>query len=76
MTHRQTQHRVDKGGLVSEVDKADKSYEPRTYRLAFPVREVPRPCPVKGCSGRASTLKVTRVHFWHWHVRDTVVILE
>ena len=60
--------------------EGDKSYgggnEPRTYRMAFLTRSGPRPCPVEGCSGRASTQTAMRVHFWHRHVRDTVVILE
>ena len=42
----------------------------------FSTRAGPRPCPVKGYSGRALTRMATRVHIWHWHVRDTVVILE
>ena len=44
--------------------------------LSFPAREVPRPCPVKGCSGRASMQIEMKVYFWHRHVWDTVVILE
>ena len=74
--HRQTQHGVAKGGLVSEVGRADGGDDTRTYRMAFPARVRPRPCPVEGCSGRASTWTSMRVHFWHRHVRDTVVILE
>ena len=59
-----------------ERDKVDGGGDkPRTYMMAFPIREGPRTCPVKGCSGRASTGTAKRVHFWHRHVRDTVVIL-
>ena len=77
MTHRQTHNGVAKGRMRSEVDKVDRGGdEPRTYRVAFPNRVGPRPCPVEGCSGRASTRTVMRVQFWHRHVRDTVVILE
>ena len=77
MTHRQTQHSVDKGRLGSEVDEADGgSDDPRTYNMDFLTRAGPRPCPVEGCSGRALTRTAMKVHFWHWHVRDTVVILE
>ena len=79
MTHRQTQHSVAKGGLVSEVgevDGDDGDKNPRTYRLVFPARAGPRPCPVEGCSGWALTRTATRVHFWHRHVRDNMVILE
>ena len=79
VTHHQTQHDVGKGGLVSEGGKSDGGdggNKPRTYILAFPAREGPRPYQVEGCSGWASTRTATRVHFWHRHVRYTVVILE
>ena len=66
-----------KSGLISEGDESDEvGNKPRTYRMAFSMREGPRPCPVKGCGGRASTRMAMRVHFWHRHARDTVVILE
>ena len=55
LMNRQTQHRVVKGGLGSEGEKADGVNDPRTCRLAFPGRAGPRPFPVEGCSGRAST---------------------
>ena len=75
--HQQTQHGVAKGRLGSEGDKGDGgSDDPRTYRVEFRMRARPRPCPVKGCSGRASTRAAMRVHFCNRHVRDTVVILE
>ena len=76
MTHRQIRNGVVKGGLGSEVDKADGGNEARTYILAFPAKALPRPCPVEGCSGQASTRTATGVHFCHRHERDTVVILE
>ena len=76
MTHHQTQHRVAKGGLGSEGDEVDLGENPSTYRMAFPARAGPRPCPVKGYSGRASTWMEPRAHFWHLHVRYTVLILE
>ena len=44
--------------------------------MVFPTRAGPRLCPVKGCSGQALTQTAMRVHFWHRHFRDTVVILE
>ena len=81
-THRQTQHGVAKGGLESEGggadrgDGGDRGDDPITYSMAFPVRAGPRRFPVKGCSGRAATRTAMRVHFWNWHVRDTVLILE
>ena len=77
VTHFQTQNGLAKGGLGSEGDKADGGGDKqRTYRMVFTTREVPRPCPVEGLSGRASTQASMRVHFWHWHIRDTGVILE
>ena len=44
--------------------------------MEFPARAGPRPFPVEGCSGRASTRTAMRVHFWYQNVRDSVVILE
>ena len=79
VTHLQIQHGVVKGGLGSEGGKADGSdgcNKPRTYRMEFPAREGPRPCPFEGCSGRALTWTEIMVHFWNRHVRYTVVILE
>ena len=77
--HRQIQHSVDKGWLGSEGNKADGGDGgdyPRTFRLAFPAREGPRPFPVEGSSVRALMRMEMRVPFCHRHVRDTVVILE
>ena len=66
-----------KGRLVSEGENIDGGGdEPRTYKMVFPTRAGPRPCPVKGYSGQALTRKAMRVHFWHRHIKDTVVILE
>ena len=59
-----------------EGDEADGGGdEPRTYKMTFLTKAEPRPCPIKGCSGRASTRTEMIVHFWHRHVRDIVVIL-
>ena len=44
--------------------------------MSFPSKGGFRICPVKGCMGRAATRMAMRVHFLHWHVLDTVVILE
>ena len=62
--------------LGSKGDKANGGDNLRTYILVFPDISVPRPCPVEGFSGQASTRTAMRVHFWHRHVRDTVVILD
>ena len=54
VTHCQTQCGVAKGRLGSEVDETDRGFnEPRTYKMVFLPRAEPRPCPVKGCSGRS-----------------------
>ena len=57
-------------------DKEVKGNEPRTFRMAFSAKAGPRPCPVKGCSGRAATWTAMQVHFWHRNAQDTVVILD
>ena len=44
-----------KRGIVSEGNKSDGGNNLRTYRLLFPAKAEPRPCPVEGCSGWAST---------------------
>ena len=75
VTHHQTHNWVAKGELGSERDEADGGEGPRIYRMVFPARAEPRPCPVKGCSGRALTRTAMKVQFWHQHVRYTVVIL-
>ena len=74
--HCQTQQGVVNGVTVQEGKLEGGGDKPRTYGMAFPTKEGPRQFPVKGCSGWASTRTDMGVHFWHWHVRDTVVILE
>ena len=76
MTHRQTQNGVARGGLGLEGNEADRGDKPRTYRMVFSTKVIPRPCPVGGCSVQALMRTTIRVHFCHRHVRDTVVILE
>ena len=49
--------------------------KPWTYRMAFPTVGGPRSCPVEGCPGQAAK-RTMRVNVLHWHVQDTVVILE
>ena len=48
---------------------------PRTYKMNFP-KGSRRKCPMEGCPGVSETRAVMRVHFVHWHVHNTVVILE
>ena len=76
MVHHQTQHGVTKGRLGQEGDEASTGDNPRTYRMAFNKNAVPRPFQFEGCSGQALRKTAMTVHFWHRHVRDTVVILE
>ena len=68
VNHRQNQHGGTKWGLGSEGGSTDKVKgvdDPITYRMAFPEWVEPRPCPVEGCSGQASTWRAMKVHFWH-----------
>ena len=55
VAHLQTQHGVAKGRLGQEGNEAEGGNKTRTYRMMFPDKDVPRPCPVEGCSGWSST---------------------
>ena len=44
--------------------------------MTFLAKEGPRNCLVEGCPCRVATRMKIRVHFLHWHVLNTVVILE
>ena len=44
--------------------------------MMFPAKAVLMPCPLEGCSGWAETRTDMWVHFCHWNVWATVVILE
>ena len=46
------------------------------YKMSFPAKYSRRRCPVEGCPGVLATRAGMRVHFVHWHVHNTVVILE
>ena len=70
VVHHQTKNSVKKGRLGKEGDEEARGEDTRTYRMAFPAKAVPRPCPVEGFSGRALTQMAMRMHFWHRHVRD------
>ena len=77
MTHHQTQNGLAKVRLGSYGDKADMGGNKlRTKKMALTTRERHRPCPVKGCSGGASKRTAVSMHFWHQHIKDTVVVLE
>ena len=48
---------------------------PQTFSMTFPVNGGSQNCLVEGCPGRVATWTEMQVHFLHWHVIDTVVIL-
>ena len=50
--------------------------EPRTYKMAFPIMGGAKNCPAKGYWRRAATWTAMWVHFLHWYVRETVIILD
>ena len=58
VAHHQNQHGVTKGRLGQEGDEAAEGDNPSTYRMTFTANDVPRPCPVDGCSGQASTIGI------------------
>ena len=62
VAHLQNQHGVAKGRLGQEFNEEAGGNKPRTYRMTFPAKDGPRPCPVEGCSGWASTWTDMRVH--------------
>ena len=78
LSTRQTHHSMARGGLGKKGNEGDKDggNNTKNFKIAFPEKAAPRPCPVEVCSGRAATQTDMRFHLWHWHVRDTVVILE
>ena len=63
--HRQTQHGLTKGGSGKEGGKEVGGEKTRTFRMTFPAKAGPRPCPVDGCSGRVAMWTSIWVHFWH-----------
>ena len=73
-------HRMTHNGRAAEErwswKTLSKGEYPWTYHMSFPAKGGPRICPVEGCPGRAVTRTAMQVHFIHWHVLDTVVILE
>ena len=57
-------------------DKEYRYNKPRTYGMGFPAKAGLSTCPVEECSGRVLMRTEMQGHFWHRHVRVTVVILE
>ena len=74
--HCQTQNGVEKGAMGQEGNREGGGDVPRTYRMAVTTNARTRHFPVEGFSGQTTTWTSMRVHFWHRHVQDTVVILE
>ena len=50
VAHHQNQHGVEKGGSRQEGNKEGRGKNPRTFRMAFPVKSGLSNCQVKGCS--------------------------
>ena len=73
-------HNMTHHGQATEARRIWKTSatgeELQTYCMDLPTNGGPRIYPIEGCPGRASTRTAMRVHFLHWHVLDTVVILE
>ena len=74
--HFQTQHSVARWGAGQTDNEWGGVDNPRKFRVKFLVKAGPRPFPVDGCSGCATTRTAMQVHLWHQHVRNTVVIIE
>ena len=73
--HMKTQH----GRAAEEIwiwTTSETGEELWTYCMAFPSKGGPWSFLVERCLRRATTRTAVRVHFMHWHVQDTAVILE
>ena len=55
VVHLQTQHSVVKRSSWQVGDEEGGGDDTRTYRMAFPAKSGPRPCPVEGFSGLVET---------------------
>ena len=71
--HRQTQHGVSRG---YQKDTSTSPEEPNTYHISFPRAAGLIVCTVEGCQGWASTQMGIWLHFVHYYMQDTLVILE
>ena len=73
-------HRMTHNGQAAEERRRWKTSatgeEPQTYCMDFPAKGGPQSFPLEGCPGREATRSTMRVHFLHWRVLDTVVVLE
>ena len=75
-TNFQTYNGVAKGVTAQEREGEGGGNNPRTYHMLFLKRAGPRNGTVEGCNGQAVMRTAMIVHFWHRHVRYTVVILD
>ena len=53
-----------------------KGRVPQEYWISFPAKVGPRTCPVEGCPGKMAMTTAMRVHFVHWYVLKTMVMME
>ena len=72
--HLHTKHGKAKGGRWN-WETTPPIGDTRTYSMILPTVRVPKNYPIKGCTGRVETRTAMRVHFFHQHARDTVIIL-
>ena len=72
-SHQQTYNGV---GMGYKRETPPPAGDPKTYRISFLSASRQRDCPVEGCKGRKTTRSGICVHFLHWHVIDTIVIME
>ena len=61
--YHQTHHGVAKGALRQEGNREGGGDKPRMYKMTFPAKAVPKPCPVESCSGQTATRAAMWMHF-------------
>ena len=73
-------HLMTQNGRVVETQRSWRTPAagggPQTFRMAFLAKGGPQSCPVEGFPVQAATRTAMRVHFLHYHVLYTVVIME
>ena len=75
LSHLMTQHKrvaVQR----SQWDTLAKGRVPQEYRMSFLKKRGLQTCPVEGCAGKMAKKTAMPVHFVHWHVLNTLVMLE
>ena len=48
----------------------------REYGVAFPRMDMAIDCPVKVCPGRVTSRTNLQFYFMHWHVEDTILVIN